>query len=79
MRKCKHCGCTDYSACIDPLTNEPCFWVSDDVCSACMAGQDSSLLSTAPSWPSQSRMVGIYTESQLDFLLSQRRELGVCH
>jgi hypothetical protein len=31
---CKFCGCTDNNACV---TEEgPCYWVKDDVCSACV-------------------------------------------
>lgn len=32
---CRVCGCTDDNACLDAVTNEPCFWVEDDLCSAC--------------------------------------------
>lgn len=31
---CRQCGCTDITAC-----DEGCFWVEEDLCSACV-GQD---------------------------------------
>lgn len=31
QRRCRVCGCTDYNACICG-----CFWVADDLCSACL-------------------------------------------
>ena len=36
-RKCRVCGCTD-DDCTDCYvrTGEPCFWVEDDLCSACV-------------------------------------------
>lgn len=36
-RTCKACGCTDddCSGCIE-RTGEPCYWVSEDLCSACV-------------------------------------------
>jgi len=35
-RKCRVCGCTDMdcSGCI-ARTGEPCYWVEEDLCSAC--------------------------------------------
>jgi len=35
-RKCRICGCTDddCSGCIE-RTGQPCYWVDDDLCSAC--------------------------------------------
>ena len=35
-RKCRVCGCTDLDCrqCI-LKTGEPCYWVQDDLCSAC--------------------------------------------
>lgn len=36
VRKCRICGCTDDDCrqCIEK-TGEPCYWVEDDLCSAC--------------------------------------------
>lgn len=36
QRRCRECGCTDYdcSECVE-RTGEPCYWVEDDLCSAC--------------------------------------------
>ena len=36
MRKCRICGCTDLDCrqCINK-TGEPCYWVEEDLCSAC--------------------------------------------
>lgn len=31
--KCRVCGCDDYHACV--TSKGPCFWVEDDLCSAC--------------------------------------------
>ena len=31
MRKCRVCGCTEHRAC-----NPPCYWVEEDLCSACV-------------------------------------------
>jgi len=36
-RRCRVCGCTDDNACWDPVANHPCYWVEDDLCSACVA------------------------------------------
>jgi len=38
MRTCKHCGCTDNNCnqCVE-RTGAPCWWVCEDVCSACDA------------------------------------------
>ena len=35
-RVCRRCGCTDLDCreCIE-RTGEPCFWVEEDLCSAC--------------------------------------------
>jgi PRTRC genetic system protein E len=37
VRKCRVCGCTDSDCrqCIEK-TGEPCYWVDDDLCSACV-------------------------------------------
>ena len=34
-RTCRSCGCTDYSACPGQ-----CWWVEDDLCSACAVAVD---------------------------------------
>jgi hypothetical protein len=34
-RRCRICGCTDCSPCIEK-TGEPCYWVEADLCSACV-------------------------------------------
>jgi hypothetical protein len=34
VRRCRSCGCTDDDACLPP-----CWWVEDDLCSACHPGQ----------------------------------------
>jgi len=36
-RTCRVCGCTDHRACV--TDGEPCFWVDDDLCSACVGRQ----------------------------------------
>ncbi len=33
-KKCKKCGCTQDSSCIDKRGN-PCYWQEDDLCSGC--------------------------------------------
>ncbi|MDR1177242.1 MAG: hypothetical protein LBK64_00295, partial [Spirochaetaceae bacterium] len=37
LRKCRVCGCTenDCRLCIEK-TGAPCFWIEDDLCSACV-------------------------------------------
>ena len=37
VRRCRVCGCTDYDCrqCIEK-TGEPCYWVEEDLCSACV-------------------------------------------
>jgi hypothetical protein len=37
VRRCRKCGCTDYNCetCIQK-TGRPCYWVEEDLCSACM-------------------------------------------
>ena len=51
VRRCKVCGCTDDDCrqCIEK-TGEPCWWVSDDLCSACVQ---------RPSQPSSPRTLKI--------------------
>jgi ParB/RepB/Spo0J family partition protein len=41
IRRCRVCGCTDddCSQCIEK-TGEPCHWVEDDLCSACVDEED---------------------------------------
>lgn len=34
-RRCRVCGCTEFRACIDRDTAQPCHWIADDLCSAC--------------------------------------------
>ena len=34
IRRCRVCGCTDYSPCIE-ADGFPCCWVERDLCSAC--------------------------------------------
>jgi hypothetical protein len=37
-RACRVCGCRDdriRDSCLDPETEEPCYWVEADLCSAC--------------------------------------------
>lgn len=33
--RCRICGCTDWRACVDD-DGETCFWVEQDLCSACI-------------------------------------------
>lgn len=35
MQKCRVCGCEDLNACWDERSGTPCFWVEEDLCSAC--------------------------------------------
>lgn len=32
---CERCGCSDFDACADPVTDEPCAWVRQSLCSLC--------------------------------------------
>lgn len=32
---CKHCGCSDLNACVEPETGTTCRWVLPNVCSFC--------------------------------------------
>ena len=34
LRSCESCGCTDDRACTDDA-GLPCWWVAEDLCSAC--------------------------------------------
>ncbi len=45
VRKCRVCGCTDddCSQCIKK-TGEPCHWVEDDLCSACVVPEPEEIL-----------------------------------
>jgi hypothetical protein len=36
QRKCRRCGCTQKSACIDERLGTSCCWVETDLCSACL-------------------------------------------
>ena len=35
QRRCRSCGCTDYSACSDPVSGRPCHWAEPGLCSVC--------------------------------------------
>jgi hypothetical protein len=35
---CRRCGCTDDRAC--QTEDGPCFWVEDDLCSACATDEE---------------------------------------
>lgn len=35
LDRCRKCACSEYDACIDEKTGEPCSWIEDDLCSAC--------------------------------------------
>jgi len=35
-QKCRLCGCTESTPCIDVETGDPCHWVKPDLCSACV-------------------------------------------
>lgn len=37
LHRCRECGCTDFdcSQCVE-RTGSPCFWVEDNLCSACV-------------------------------------------
>ncbi len=37
VQKCRVCGCTEANACPDDGSGNPCHWVEDDLCSACVA------------------------------------------
>lgn len=37
MSVCRDCGCTEFDACIDDESGEPCSWAVEDLCSACAA------------------------------------------
>ena len=39
VQRCRVCGCTNMNACWDPKVNHPCYWVEDDLCSACVGEQ----------------------------------------
>jgi hypothetical protein len=32
---CRVCGCSDFDACVDPVTGETCWWVREELCSTC--------------------------------------------
>ena len=34
-RKCRICGCTNFNACVEVGTGLPCYWIQEDLCSAC--------------------------------------------
>jgi hypothetical protein len=39
-RECRVCGCTDRECkpqCIELMNGEPCHWVEQDLCSACVS------------------------------------------
>ncbi|WP_030540579.1 helix-turn-helix domain-containing protein [Sphingobium sp. DC-2] len=38
-RICLDCGCTEFDACLDPLTGTACAWASEDLCTSC-TGKD---------------------------------------
>ncbi len=39
FRTCRECGCHDRSACWDEATDTTCWWVEEDLCSACSGDQ----------------------------------------
>ena len=39
--QCKECGCTAWNACVtENEDEETCWWVRDDLCSACASPQE---------------------------------------
>jgi|GEM_PF-4873137 len=55
---CRVCGCDDLHACVDADGN-PCYWVEDDLCSACAEA-------------GRGRLVQLYTEAQASAFLRGR-------
>jgi len=49
VRRCRICGCTDED-CSDCIarTGEPCSWVEEDLCSACVTAKPGQRRATAP-------------------------------
>ena len=39
VKTCRVCGCTDDKACMS--SQGPCWWVADDLCSACVVKANS--------------------------------------
>jgi hypothetical protein len=40
-RRCRTCGCTDNDCCqCIAKTGRPCYWVEEDLCSACAEEED---------------------------------------
>ncbi len=38
VTRCRACGCHDFDACVDENTGMVCWWIEEDLCSACAAG-----------------------------------------
>ncbi|MDD3491929.1 MAG: hypothetical protein PHZ19_00335 [Candidatus Thermoplasmatota archaeon] len=41
MKECRVCGCTEDNACV--TDDGPCYWVEEDLCSACAAKSQQGL------------------------------------
>ena len=59
-RQCRLCGCTDLDCthCIE-TTGQPCFWVEEDLCSAC-AAQMTKARPNLENWTSGPALLGAY-------------------
>ena len=42
VKTCRVCGCTDGHACI--RSDGPCYWVEEDLCSACVVKEAKSII-----------------------------------
>lgn len=79
--QCIGCGCTEYDACIDEETGEPCYWAgrTEDgpVCSVCarvalaVGAIEDEPESTDP--PADQPLVELYSECGADRFLRARR------
>lgn len=47
MKKCRMCGRTDSDACVS-AGGRPCFWLEDDLCSACAVKDFAALEQLSP-------------------------------
>lgn len=62
LRHCRQCGCHDRSACWSE-TSGACWWVEDDLCSACSghqpdASRDTPIDLVAAGYPGDDELLG---------------------
>jgi cytochrome c2 len=58
-RRCRKCGCTEFSACLDEATGSACYWVEEDLCSACATPKQKAMSETKKLLSKLKKAIGV--------------------